>query len=136
MSIANCRAVDFELENDPREVIFQRALALIETRLSSPPGLPELARAVGVNERKLTEIFRQRSQLTVFEFINQRRLECSRQLLDCSSLQIRQIADQLGYRNPGDFTRAFRRYFAVTPREYRRSRRIEINAETAISSAS
>lgn len=135
MSIANCRAIDFELENDPREQIFRRALSLIESRLSNPPGLPELARAVGVNERKLTETFRQRIQQTVFDFINQRRLECSCQLLDSSSLQIRQIADQLGYRNPGDFTRAFRRYFAVTPREYRRTRRKDSDARTAVSPA-
>jgi AraC-like DNA-binding protein len=35
-------------------------------------------------------------------------------------LQIRQIADRIGYLNPGDFTRAFRRQYGITPRSYRR----------------
>jgi YesN/AraC family two-component response regulator len=121
MAIANFRAVDFDLADDPQEKIFKRALSLIEARLTQPPGLVELSRSVGVNERKLTDIFRHKVGLSVFDYINQRRLECSRQLLDSSSLQVRQIADQLGYKNPGDFTRAFRRHYGVTPREYRRS---------------
>ena len=121
MTIANFRAVDFSLSDDPHEKKFHRALGMIEERLTNPPGLIELARAVGANERKLTEIFRQRVGLTVFDYISQRRLECSRQLLDSSSLQVRQVADQLGYKNPGDFTRAFRRNYGITPREYRRS---------------
>jgi YesN/AraC family two-component response regulator len=119
--LANLQAVDFDPANDPREKKFQRALALLEERLTNPPGLFELARAVGANERKLTELFRQRVGLSVFDYVSKRRLECSRQLLEDSSLQVRQIADQLGYKNPGDFTRAFRRHFGVTPREYRRS---------------
>ena len=129
MAIANFRAINFDLSEDPQEKKFKRTLAIIEERLTIPPGLTELARCVGTNERKLTEIFRYRTGLTVFDYINQRRLECSRQLLDSSSLQVRQIADQLGYRNPGDFTRAFRRHYSVTPREYRRSLSAETDAE-------
>ncbi len=129
MTIANFRAIDFDYSEDPQEKKFKRALALIEESLTNPPSLTELARSVGTNERKLTEIFRHRTGLTVFEYINQRRLECSRQLLDSSSLQVRQIADQLGYRNPGDFTRAFRRHFSITPREYRRSLGSDIVAD-------
>lgn len=44
--------------------------------------------------------------------------------------QVRQIADQLGYRNPGDFTRVFPRHFGLTPREYRLSAGGEIEAAT------
>jgi AraC-like DNA-binding protein len=32
------------------------------------------------------------------------------------------IADRVGYRNATDFTRAFRRHFGVTPRQYRQGR--------------
>jgi AraC-like DNA-binding protein len=56
----------------------------------------------------------------VFDFVTQRRLEVARQLLQESELQIRQIADRIGYLNPGDFTRAFRRQYGITPRSYRR----------------
>ncbi|NBC11999.1 MAG: helix-turn-helix domain-containing protein [Gammaproteobacteria bacterium] len=43
------------------------------------------------------------------------------------------IADRVGYRNAGDFTRAFRRHFGVTPRQYRRGHlEANANAPTAI----
>jgi len=32
------------------------------------------------------------------------------------------IAELVGYRNPGDFTRAFRRRHQLSPREYRQAR--------------
>ncbi len=121
MRIANLRAVNFDPADDPLEKKFQRALILLEESLTSPLGLAELARKVGIDERKLTELFRQRVGVTVFDYVSERRLECSCHLLDGSSLQVRQIADQLGYKNPGDLTRAFRRHFGITPREYRRA---------------
>ncbi|WP_295884598.1 AraC family transcriptional regulator [uncultured Thiohalocapsa sp.] len=39
-----------------------------------------------------------------------------------AGIPVQLIADRVGYRNAGDFTRAFRRHFGVTPRQYRRGR--------------
>ena len=50
------------------------------------------------------------------------RLETARHLLEGSTVQVQLIADRVGYRKPGDFTRAFRRRYGVTPREYRQAR--------------
>lgn len=104
----------------PRDHLFYQALSVLEENLISPPNLADLAHRVGTNERKLTEIFRHTVGMTVFDFVTQRRLEVARQLLQESDLQIRQIADRIGYLNPGDFTRAFRRQYGITPRSYRR----------------
>ncbi len=103
-----------------RDHLFYRALNELEKNLINTPNLAELAHRVGTNERKLTEIFRHTVGMTVFDFATRRRLEVARQLLRESNLQIRQIADRIGYQNPGDFTRAFRRQYGVTPRSYRR----------------
>jgi AraC-like DNA-binding protein len=37
-------------------------------------------------------------------------------------MRIQAIAGHVGYRNAGDFTRAYRRRYGVSPREYRQSR--------------
>jgi CheY-like chemotaxis protein len=47
------------------------------------------------------------------------RLQFARELLESTALQVRQIADRVGYRNPGDFTRVFRRRCGLTPRGHR-----------------
>ncbi len=102
--------------------IFQDAVRMLESRLADPPTLTGLTQALGTNERKLTELFRRRVGLTVFDYFGEMRLETGRRLLEGSDIRIQLIADRVGYRNAGDFTRAFRRRYGVTPREYRQAR--------------
>jgi DNA-binding response OmpR family regulator len=109
--------------------LFDRAVTALQHRLASPPGLTELAHEIGTNERKLTEIFRRRLGMTVFDFLLDIRLEKSRLMLENEEMQIQLIADRIGYRNAGDFTRAFRRRYGVSPSEYRRARGAEVADE-------
>ena len=103
----------------PDEQLFARALAMLDKRMDSPPGLTEMAAALGCNERKLTDIFRERMGLTVFEYFSELRLETARHLLEGSTMQIQAIAVHVGYRNAGDFTRAYRRRYGASPRQHR-----------------
>lgn len=105
----------------PDEQLFNRALAELDKRMSNPPGLIELAAKLGTNERKLTEIFRQRVRMTVFDYFSELRLQTACHLLASSGMKIQSIASHVGYRNAGDFTRAFRRRHELSPREYRQT---------------
>jgi DNA-binding response OmpR family regulator len=102
--------------------LFRAAVTVLTGHLTEPPGLVELAHRVGTNERRLTQIFRQQVGMTAYEYLQQLRLERGRGLLRDSELQVQLIADRVGYRNATDFTRAFRRHFGVTPRQYRQGR--------------
>lgn len=101
--------------------LFAKAAARLEQRLTNPPGLAELARELGTNQRKLTELFRQRLGVTVFDYFAELRLETARRLLEGSRVHIQIIADRVGYSNAGDFTRAFRRRYDLSPRAYRQA---------------
>jgi DNA-binding response OmpR family regulator len=105
----------------PDDVLFSQALSILDKRLTAPPGLVELARELGTNERKLTDIFRQRVGMTVFDYFSEMRLETARHLLQGSRMRIQTIAGHVGYRNAGDFTRAYRRRYGLSPREYRQA---------------
>jgi YesN/AraC family two-component response regulator len=102
--------------------LFNEALAVLKANIADPPGLVALARQHGTNERKLTEVFREHVGMSVYEYLNELRMEVGRQLLEASDIQIQVIAARVGYSNAGDFTRAFRRRFGVGPREYRQVR--------------
>lgn len=106
----------------PDDALFADALSILEERMADPPSLAELARELGTNERKLTEIFRQRVSMTVFDYFSELRLETARHLLEGSGMRVQAISAQVGYRNAGDFTRAFRRRYGVSPRQYRQAR--------------
>ncbi len=106
---------------DPEQRIFAAAVAQLEQQLQQPLGLVELAHRVGTNERRLTELFRRQVGMTVFDYLAELRLESARRLLEGSTTQVQLIADRVGYRNAGDLSRAFRRRYGVSPREYRRA---------------
>lgn len=109
-------------DEDREKQLLNRAVGILKSRMTTPPNLVELAHELGTNERKLTEIFRQQVGMTVFDFLLDLRLEKARLLLDEGNMQVQLIADCIGYRNAGDFTRAFRRRYGITPTEYRRVR--------------
>ena len=44
-------------------------------------------------------------------------------LLLTTKLPIRTVADHLGYSDPSNFTKAFKRWFGMTPNQYRRANR-------------
>ena len=102
--------------------LFEAARRLLQESLAAPPGLVALAHAVGTNERKLNEIFRTRVGMTVFEYLQDLRMDGARRGLDASRVQVQRIAEAAGYRNAGDFTRAFKRRYGLSPRQYRSSK--------------
>ena len=99
----------------PTEVTVRRAL------LATPgvvPGLTEVAGALHVSPRTL--IRRLKREGTSFQAIRDhvRQAQARDHLLN-SDLAIAQIAWGLGYQDPSNFGRAFRRWFGVSPRTFR-----------------
>jgi DNA-binding response OmpR family regulator len=109
--------------------MFNQAVAILTRQLTDPPTGLELAHSVGTNQQRLTRIFREQVGMSAYEYLPQLRLERGRGLLHDTDLQVQLIADRVGYRNAGDFTRAFRRHFGVTPRQYRRGHLRPASAE-------
>jgi YesN/AraC family two-component response regulator len=118
--LASARALaDLGEQAAPEMRLFARAQALLKETLSEGPRLDTLARRLGLSPRRLSDLFRRQVGVTVSEYLLELRLETARHLLASSGLQVQLIADRVGYEQPGDFTRAFRRRFGVSPREYR-----------------
>lgn len=113
---------DSQREQPAREKrIVLDAIAELRRDTAQWEGLAGLARKVGTNEKKLTELFRIQFGKTVYEYLIELRLESARWHLSNSALQIQLIAERAGYRNPSDFSRAFRTRYGLGPRQYRKA---------------
>jgi AraC-like DNA-binding protein len=99
------------------------AKTILDERLTDPPSLLELARLVGLNDRLLKTGFRQVLGTTVFGYVHQQRMEHARQLLASSQLSVWKVAISVGYANTTTFSKAFRKYFGVTPKKYQMGQR-------------
>lgn len=75
----------------------------------------ELAELCGVSMRTLQRYFRTRYNQTVTDWLRESRLsEAMTHLKGCDS--VKQVAFDLGYKQPSHFTRDFKKRFGVPPR--------------------
>lgn len=96
-----------------------RARQLLRERLADPPSLNELARTLGTNQPRLSRGFRTFFGTSVFGFVHGLRLQRARELLIGTSLPVKTIALQVGYRNTSDLSRIIKERFGMTPTELR-----------------
>lgn len=101
------------------DALFQQACRLLREHLCEKTDLYTLAHTLKTTENKLNSLFQRRLGLSLFDYSQELRLTTARQLVERGDMQIRLIASMVGYANPGDLSRAFRRRFGVSPRNYR-----------------
>jgi AraC-like DNA-binding protein len=81
--------------------------------------LRQLADRVGLAPAYLAELFANHLGQPPHRYLNERRIDRARQLLDSTDLTITAIAQTLGYSSSQHFARVFRQLTATTPTAYR-----------------
>jgi DNA-binding response OmpR family regulator len=112
-------------EPDWEHQVVTAALALLQEAGQECLTKEQLARKVGVNEKRLTELFRKHVGMTVAEYQISQKLELARAKLSHSNQKIQLIAEQAGYQNASDFSRAFRHRYGLGPREHRQASNVQ-----------
>lgn len=95
------------------------ARALLTARYDEPWTIAALARAVGLNEKKLKSGFRRLVGRSIHVYLQETRLAAARDLLAGGST-VTQAALAAGYANPSHFAKLFRRAHGVPPGRFRR----------------
>ena len=75
--------------------------------------------AVSLSAGYLSRLFRETTGVNFIDFCSQQRMERAAHLLLYSDMRTYEISDEIGYDNPKNFTRAFRKYYGMSPRDYR-----------------
>ena len=109
-------------EADGENKLVTTALALLQEAGQECLAQEKLARKLGMSERRLSELFRKHLGMTVTEYQITQRLEAARAKLCRGKQQIQTIAEEAGYQNASDFSRAFRHRYGLGPRDYRQVR--------------
>ena len=70
----------------------------------------------------LSDLFRREVGQTLTEFVNRKRIERAKHLLWNTQLQIQTIAQHCGILDVQYFSKTFKKYSGMTPKEYRLSK--------------
>lgn len=108
--------------NERDHAAVRRVRDLFESDLSYDWTLSELAKHAALSARSLNTKFRIAFGTSVFEYLKRRRLEFAHETLIQRRMSVSEIAYQVGYGSPANFTTAFRRHFGYVPTALLRSR--------------
>ena len=100
-----------------------KARDILTENFQNPPTIHELAAEVGTNECTLKKVFKQMFSMTIFDYLNDIRMNKSARFLTENELTINEIAAELGFSSQSHFCTAFRKKYGVTPKEYREGKR-------------
>lgn len=98
------------------------AVSIMESNIEEPISLDELARHVGVSRRQLERLFQKHLSCVPTRYYLELRLARARQLLLQTSISIVDVAFACGFVSAPHFSKCYRDYYGIPPREERRLR--------------
>ena len=108
-----------------RTSLFEEATSIVESEFASDLSLDDIARRVASSRRQLQRAYAEIGNTTFREHLTRVRMERAAGLLANGSLTVREVARRVGYRQPAQFAKAFRRHHGASPSAYRARRPID-----------
>jgi AraC-like DNA-binding protein len=91
------------------------ARQFVQQHMLEPLTLDQVARETGLNDFKLKKGFKELFGYTVFGYVNELKMEHARQLLLDTACTVFEVAYSLGYHEPYNFSKAFKKHFGYLP---------------------
>lgn len=99
--------------------VVQKAGHYIRSNYRKKITVEDVAKAVYLSPCHISKIFKQELDCTIIEFLAKVRIEEAKKLLHDPKYSVIQVADDLGFKDPGYFTKVFKRNEGITPSQYR-----------------
>lgn len=104
-----------------KEQLYQDICDYIFWHLTDNIKVTQIASYFGYNEKYLTTFFKQRSGVSIKQYILQVKMERAKASLSETTEPVSQIAFRLGFADAHNFSNAFRKITGLSPSEYRDS---------------
>lgn len=104
---------------DKKDIV-QKVITYIETNLEKEIDLDHIAKNIGYSKFHLNRIFTAYTGITIYKYLQNRRLTIAAEKLVKTDKPIIQIAYEAGYDSPQSFTFAFKQVYLYPPKVYRK----------------
>jgi AraC-like DNA-binding protein len=96
----------------------EKVIALLREKLSEPPTLEEIGRAVGCSPFHLSRTFSAETGMTIPQYTRQLRMERAAELLKSGNFNVTEAALEVGYSSLSHFSHVFHETFGCCPGLY------------------
>lgn len=97
-----------------------RIIHLVEDRLTEKLTLQDISREIGLTKEYISHIFKKEMNKTLTDYINERKMLLAKELIYAESMRLTDLSAYLGYENYSYFSTLFKRYFQVTPIQFKK----------------
>jgi len=104
---------------DKYSPLIQKVIVLIDSDLTTPLTLSDIADKNNVSAPYLSAAFKKETGKTITEFVLERRIKYAKKLLKTTNLQIQTVAAHCGILDVHYFTKLFKKHEGITPKQYR-----------------
>jgi transcriptional regulator GlxA family with amidase domain len=102
-----------------RKAVFEEAVQVIERKYAEDLDLDQLAREIATSRRQLQRVFAEVGHTSFREYLAKVRMRHAAKLLREGAIPVREVAQSVGYRQPAQFAKAFRRHHGTPPSSLR-----------------
>jgi AraC family transcriptional regulator of adaptative response / methylphosphotriester-DNA alkyltransferase methyltransferase len=106
-----------------REELYREAMALIARDYARDLQLEGVARTLATSRRQLQRAFSEIGDTSFRDELAKVRMHHARVLLAADAIPVRAVAARVGYHQPAQFAKSFRRHHGQSPSAYRKQRR-------------
>jgi len=97
----------------------ERVVDLIEQDYAAPLRAEDLAGTAGLSLAHFNRLFRQWTGASPMRYLEARRVEVARQLLEHEAAAVHEVAQRCGFADPYHFSRVFKRVEGISPSAFR-----------------
>jgi two-component system, response regulator YesN len=119
-------AISAKKERRQSEVT-EQIIKFMKQNYTKPLTLDDISAQVYISPKYMCSIFKEEAGVTIFDYLTKIRMEKAKQLLLESDMHVQNIGVSIGYNNVQSFIRFFKKYFSLTPEQYRKANRIKGN---------
>lgn len=98
-----------------RRALFEEAVAIIEAEYDRPLDLDGVAYRVATSRRQLQRAFAECGDTTFRAYLAEVRMRKARELLAEGVIPVAEVGRSVGYHQPAQFSKAFRRTYGAPP---------------------
>lgn len=96
-------------------------LTILAVKAHQELSVEELARSVDLSASRFHHLFKEGTNVTPMHYMRMLRMDQARQLLETSSLSVKQVMNAVGVKDRSHFDREFKKAYGVTPKQCRRA---------------
>ena len=91
----------------------------IDEHITEKMSLKSISNEIGLTKEYTAYIFKKQTNKTITNYINERKMLLSKELMLRNNMSLNDLSAYLGYENYNYFSRLFKRHFDITPTNFK-----------------